>query len=178
MKKQDELSVRICGIGGQGIVLAGNILAEALLRNHRYATNSASYGPEVRGTSVRSDVLAAQDWIAYPRAERPDFVIALGQKVYNAGVAEFDKETVVIYDPVLVRPAPKCPARHIAVKASQACLEKFGDNADVNLVMLGALSSLGVAQTQDLEAAAVERIRARDDARRAIALGRELAAQN
>jgi len=178
MKKQDELSVRICGIGGQGIVLAGNVLAEALLRDHGYATNSASYGPEVRGTSVRSDVLASQEWIAYPRAERPDFVIALAQKVYNAGLADFGKETVVIYDPVLVHPAAQCPARHIAVKASEACLKKFGDNADANLVMLGALSSLGVVETAGLEAAAAERIHAGGEVRKAIALGRELATQN
>jgi 2-oxoglutarate ferredoxin oxidoreductase subunit gamma len=171
VNKQGDISVRICGIGGQGIVLAGNILAEALLRSYGYATTSASYGPEVRGTSVRADVLASRDWIAYPRAERPDFVIALAQKVYNAGLADFSKETVVLYDPVLVHPSPKCPARHIAVKASEACFEKFGDNTDANLVMLGALSAQGVLKQEDLEAAAVERISAREDARKAVALG-------
>jgi 2-oxoglutarate ferredoxin oxidoreductase subunit gamma len=175
MKKQDEVSVRICGIGGQGIVLAGNLLAEALLRTYAYATNSASYGPEVRGASVQADVIASRRWIAYPRAHNPGFVIALGQKVYNTGLADFDKDAVVLYDPVLVHPSEKCPARHIPVKASQACQEKFSDTTDVNLVMLGALSALGVVAAQDLEAAATERFRDKDDARRAVALGRELA---
>jgi len=177
MKKRDEISVRICGIGGQGIVVAGNVLAEAFLRAYAYATNSASYGPEVRGTSVRSDVLAAGRWIDYPRAERPGYVIALGQKVYSAGVADFGKDAVVLYDPALVHPSEKCAARHVSIGASEACFANFRDNTNANLVMLGALGTLGLLDAGNLEEAAAERFHAAAEARRAIALGMELAAK-
>lgn len=175
MKERDEISVRICGVGGQGIVLAGNILAEALLRGYAYATNSTSYGPEVRGTSVRSDVVAAQRWIDYPRADCPDWIIALAQKVYDAGVNDFGAQSVVLYDPALVKPSERCAARHIGIPASQACLDEFGDSSSANLVMLGALSVPGSVPAGDVEATAAGKLSNPDKVRRALRLGRDLA---
>lgn len=177
MKEHGAISVRICGIGGQGIVQAGNLLAEALLKRHPYATNSASYGPEVRGASVRSDVIAAERWIAYPRAERPDFAVALGQKVYNESAPAFGEETVVLHDPVLVKPSEKCRARHVALKVSEACTAKFGDASDANLAMLGALAAMGVADAEALEEAAIARFHDEKKAREAVELGVALAQQ-
>lgn len=175
MKERGETSVRICGVGGQGIVMAGNILAEAFLRVYPFATNSTSYGPEVRGASVRSDVLASSRWIDYPRADRPGWVIALAQKVYDSGLKDFGEETTVLYDPALLTPPGGCPARHVEIPASQTCLDRFGDSAGANLMMLGALAALGVLPCEALEASATGRLRDADKAGRAIRIGRELA---
>ncbi|RKY26133.1 MAG: hypothetical protein DRP79_05530 [Planctomycetota bacterium] len=175
MKERDRIDVRICGTGGQGIVMAGNILAEALLRSYEFATNSASYGPEVRGTSVRSDVVCSQKWIDYPRADSPDWVIALAQKVYDAGAGDFGDDSVVLYDPALVEPSARCPARHVRIPASQACLNQFGDSANANLAMLGALSTFGVVPEKDLETAAVARLKMPEKIGGALRLGRRLA---
>ncbi len=52
--------IRICGFGGQGIILAGVILGEAAARAGRQAVQTQSYGPESRGGAARSEVVIAE----------------------------------------------------------------------------------------------------------------------
>ena len=172
-----EVAVRFCGIGGQGVILAANFLARALAdEGLEHATTYASYGPEVRGTSVRADVCAARGWVAYPRVDRPRCIVAMAQKGYDATVADAAEGAVVLYDPATVEPAIEKNVKHVAIAASQISEDAFGRTSNANLVMLGAASEcFGGIDFDALVRAAGDKLARADDARRALEMGREAA---
>ena len=76
--------LRLSGEGGQGLVLAGKILAEAAaIYDEKNATQSQSYGPEARGGASKSEVIIADGEIDYPKAEDLDLLLALTQESFD-----------------------------------------------------------------------------------------------
>src|SRR3974377_771002 len=76
--------LRLSGEGGQGLVLAGKILAEAAaVYDEKNATHSQSYGPEARGGASKSEVIIADGEIDYPKAEDLDLLLALTQESFD-----------------------------------------------------------------------------------------------
>ena len=74
---EDRYEVRLAGAGGQGMILAGVILAEAAaIYDGLNAVQSQSYGPEARGGASRSEVIIARGEIDYPRVMTPIFCCA------------------------------------------------------------------------------------------------------
>ena len=72
------------GSGGQGVITAAIILAEAaVLFEGLEATQSQSYGPEARGGATRSDVIIADSLIRYPKVIQPNVLVCLTQEAYN-----------------------------------------------------------------------------------------------
>ena len=57
----------LSGSGGQGLILAGQILAEAVIRDGKNAVQTQSYGPEARGGASKAEVIISNDDIDYPR---------------------------------------------------------------------------------------------------------------
>ncbi len=129
--------IRICGVGGQGVVLAGNLLAQAAQHEHPYSCSSATYGPETRGTVTRSEVVISAEWIDFPHAARPRFLIVFAQKAYDQYAGDMSKDGVIFYDSSLVRAAEGAGLEHVAVPALDIATRKLDDSASANLVMLG-----------------------------------------
>ena len=61
-----RLDVRICGLGGQGVVLAGQILGRAAVYDGRNVVQTQSYGAEARGSAAKSEVIIADNKIGFP----------------------------------------------------------------------------------------------------------------
>ncbi len=80
MSGNGRFDLRFAGAGGQGIVMAGRVLAEAALRAGRAATHSQAYGPASRGGASRSDVVIADDEVVFPLVRRPRVLIALTEE--------------------------------------------------------------------------------------------------
>lgn len=143
--------IRLSGSGGQGIILMGIILAEALgIYGGRFVAQTQSYGPEARGGSSRSDVVVSDEEIDYPKAMRLDLLLAMNQKSCDEFYPELKPEGLLIVDSTFVTqvPTPKAfqiPLTHIA-------REKFQREVVANIVALGALSQL----TPVISAKAVE----------------------
>ena len=57
------IQVRFAGLGGQGILLMGEILGEAAVLEKKYVGQTASYGAEARGSACKSDVVISDSWI-------------------------------------------------------------------------------------------------------------------
>ena len=80
-KKEDRYEVRLSGSGGQGLILAGVMLAEAVgVGDGKNAVQTQSYGPEARGGASRSDVVIAEGEIYYPKTMKLDLLLALTQE--------------------------------------------------------------------------------------------------
>ena len=137
MKKE----VRICGFGGQGVILAGFIFGKAAAVFMDYnAVQSQSYGPEARGGAARSEVIISDEKIGYPRPTGVDILVAMSQESFDTYRKDINKDTKIILDPDLVprhdigRPVYKIQAQKIA--------ESLGNKIVTNIVMVGATTSL------------------------------------
>lgn len=76
--------IRFSGSGGQGIITAGILLAQAAaIKGGKNAVQSQSYGPEARGGASKAEVIISDDEINYPKIVNPDIVISLTQEAYN-----------------------------------------------------------------------------------------------
>jgi 2-oxoglutarate ferredoxin oxidoreductase subunit gamma len=137
MKKE----FRICGFGGQGVILAGFIIGKAASVFMDYnAVQSQSYGPEARGGAARSEVIVSDEKIGYPRPTSVDYFVAMSQEAFDTYRLDIRKDTIVVIDPDLVpkhnigRPVYKVQAQKIA--------EELGNKIVTNIVMVGASTSI------------------------------------
>jgi 2-oxoglutarate ferredoxin oxidoreductase subunit gamma len=91
--------IRLSGEGGQGLVLAGKVLAEAAaIYDGKNATQSQSYGPEARGGASRSEVIISDVDIDYPKAVSIDLLLALTQESVNRYAKDIKDGGVLLVD--------------------------------------------------------------------------------
>ncbi|MEF9991087.1 MAG: 2-oxoacid:acceptor oxidoreductase family protein [Romboutsia sp.] len=84
-----KTEVRLSGSGGQGLILAGVILAEGAILSNLNAVQSQSYGPEARGGASKSEVILSSRHINFPKVIDSDILISLTQKSFD----EYSKHT-------------------------------------------------------------------------------------
>ena len=110
-----SVSIRFAGSGGQGAVLAGIIIARAVVlydkkhatqKDGKFAIQTQSYGPEVRGSVTKSDIKISDEEIHYPYVNIPDIFIAMSQQAYNKYSEEIGKNTTILIDKDLVKIKP------------------------------------------------------------------------
>ena len=95
--------IRFSGSGGQGIITAGILLAQAAaIKGGKNAVQSQSYGPEARGGASKAEVIISDDEINYPKIVSPDIVISLTQEAYNKYAVDLKDDAVVIVDTTMV----------------------------------------------------------------------------
>lgn len=173
------VQIRIGGEAGQGVILAGVILAEAAIRDGRFVAQSARYGAAVRGGEATADVIVSGEPIDFPHVERPDQLVVLSQPIWKRLAPAQAPGTILVYDPFFVRPDDPPPGVELArIPATERAIASFGRATAANLIILGALMDLGGAVSgESLERAVTGSVspRFREDNLKALALGRELA---
>lgn len=146
--------IRLAGYGGQGIVLAGQLLGKAVaLYDGKEAVFTQSYGPEARGGASSADlVIAADGPVDYPLVTRPDFLVAMFQEAYERYRPEMAPGGLLVIDSDLVKPRPdEGPYR--SVPATRLA-EGLGKKIVANVVMLGFFTAVsGLVRREAVEAA-------------------------
>jgi 2-oxoglutarate ferredoxin oxidoreductase subunit gamma len=133
--------IRICGVGGQGVVLSGFILGKAASVYMKYnAVNGESYGPEARGGLAISDVIISDEEIYYPRASSIDFLICLSQESFDLYARDLNYSSVIIIDPDLVKNHES--DKTICKIHAQKIAEKLKNKIVTNIVMIGAITKI------------------------------------
>ena len=99
--------LRFTGVGGQGVLLAGEILAEAQIRNGGYGVKAATYTSQVRGGPTKVDILLDNKEILYPYANEGeiDFMLSTAQVSYNAFKGGVKAGNIIVVEPNLVTPS-------------------------------------------------------------------------
>jgi len=139
MAARDE--IRLCGYGGQGIILAGYIIGQAAsVFEEKNAVFIQDYGPEARGGACRADVVVCDEPVLYPYIEAPSILVAMSQEAYNKYFPSKREDTLVIIDQDLVTPEEKGGNRLLTMPARQIA-EELGRVAVANVVMLGFLTA-------------------------------------
>ena len=88
----------LTGTGGQGLILAGIILAEAAVLDGKQAIQTQSYGPEARGGASKAEVLIADEAIDYPKVQKADTVLSMSQEAFNKYSAAAGEGVNVFFD--------------------------------------------------------------------------------
>jgi len=131
------------GSGGQGVITAAIILAEAaVLYENLIAVQSQSYGPEARGGSTRTDVIIADSQIYFPKVTQPNVLVCLTQESYNKFYPIIRPGGTLITDTRFVKTERKVDARQIELGMYQAVIEKIGKPIVFNICMLGAVIAI------------------------------------
>ncbi len=133
--------IRLCGFGGQGIMLAGYIIGQAAsIFEHKHTTHIRDYGPEARGGTCRSDVVISDERVLYPYINAPSILVAMSQQAYDKYCPENPQNTLVIIEEDLVKPREMKGTRLLAVPPRRIAAE-LGRVAVANVVMLGLLTA-------------------------------------
>ncbi len=149
--------IRIAGAGGQGVVTAGRILAEAAILSGSNATHTQVYGPESRGGASRSDVVIATGEIGFPLANDIDLLVALSGEAYSRYQPELGERGRLVVDsrcaPIFLN-GNSC--RFPVVDTARAI---SGSQLVTGVVALGVLQALaGVVDGEALRRAVAARV--------------------
>jgi 2-oxoglutarate ferredoxin oxidoreductase subunit gamma len=139
----EKVRLVFSGSGGQGIVTAAIILAEAaVLHDDLNAVQSQTYGPEARGGASRSDVIISDAEIRFPRVLQPNVLVCLTQAAYNKFYSIIRPGGLLLTDTHFVKTYQQIDARQRELPMYQAVMEKIGNPIVINICMLGTLISL------------------------------------
>lgn len=97
--------LRFTGVGGQGVLLAGEILAEAKIKDRGFGVKAATYTSQVRGGPTKVDILLDNNEILYPYAQNIDFMLSTAQISYNQFKVDLKPNAIVVVESNLVRPS-------------------------------------------------------------------------
>jgi len=159
--KDNRFEIRLSGSGGQGLILAGIILAEAAcIYEGKEAVQTQSYGPESRGGASKSEVVISDQEIDYPKVTSPDLFLAMTQEACNGYIRDVKPGGIVILDEFFVETWPKdVDARVYALPLTKLAKEAAGKTIVANIVALGAIAALsGIVSREAIEKAVLARV--------------------
>ncbi len=149
MKKHN---IRICGLGGQGVIMAGMIVGKAAsIFEDRWATLVQSFGPEARGSECSAQVMVADEEIAFPYLRDSDVFMAMSQGAYEKFVGEMNDNAILVYENELVAIDDRVPkgAKSFGIPGTRIAEEDIGRRIVFNMVMVGFMTAVSDVATID-----------------------------
>lgn len=134
--RNSRYEIRIAGSGGQGIILAGIMLAEAAILDGKCVVQSQSYGAQVRGGNSVSEVIISDGEIDYPHALELDLLVALTQEACDRNLPDLKEKGILIVDSNLVH---RAIWRKVASLPFQQIARGVGEERAINMAALGAI---------------------------------------
>jgi 2-oxoglutarate ferredoxin oxidoreductase subunit gamma len=155
---EDRYEVRLAGEGGQGMILAGVILAEAAaVHDGLNAVQTQSYGPEARGGASRSEVIIAEGEVDYPKVMAADLLLCMSQEACDKFHEQVKDDGLIVVDSTKVSRVPS--HRAVAVPITRIAEEATGRRITASIVALGLVGGLTNLVTRNaLEETVSERV--------------------
>jgi len=143
------------GSGGQGVITAAIILAEAaVLHENLTAVQTQAYGAAARGGATRSDVIISDSPINFPKVIQPNVLVCLTQEAYNKFFDIIRPGGLLVTDTRYVQTQLKVDARQRELNMYETVMQKIGKPIVFNICMLGAV----VALTELVQPAAIFKV--------------------
>lgn len=154
---EEHVELRLSGSGGQGLILAGIILAEAAILDGKNAVQSQSYGPEARGGASRAEVIISNTDIDYPKVTNPDILLALTEEALKKYMVNLGNDSLIIIDSSIGE--PETSARVLKVPILETAQNSVGKIIVANIVALGVLTAVtDIVSKDSIEKAVLERV--------------------
>ena len=173
MKKE----LRLSGTGGQGLILAGIILAEAALLDGKLAIQSQSYGPEARGGASKSEVIISDKAIHFPKVTNPGLPLAMIQEAAQKYSHDLTSAGILVTDSLFVKTLPAHTGKVYELPITHTAKEVLGKALFANIIALGAIVQLtGIVSEESIIKAVLNRVPKGTEEinKKAIKLGMEL----
>lgn len=138
----ERCEIRLAGSGGQGLITAGIILAEAAVIDGNDAVQTQTYGAEARGGSSKAEVIISKDSITYPKVAVPDILLAMNKVSYLKYHEDIKEDALVIVDSYDVAELIPGVATAYLLPITDTAIEKTGREMTANIVAVGVLSAL------------------------------------
>ncbi len=152
-----RIEIRLAGTGGQGLILAGIILAEAAILDGKNVVQSQSYGPEARGGASKSEVIISDGEIFYPKATKPDIFLAMSQEACNRYFNDLKPGGVFIIDSTFITNVPTTNAYQIPI--TEKTIKHLKKPVFANIVALGILCEITkIVSRKSLTKAVLDRV--------------------
>jgi len=140
---KERVEVCLSGSGGQGLILAGIILAEAAgIYDKKEAVQTQSYGPEARGGASRSEVVISENTIDYPKVMKSDILLALTQTACEKYIKNLSENGILVADSSLIEEMPFITSKIYQFPITKTAQEKFGTKLVTNIISLGIIVGL------------------------------------
>ena len=144
--------MRFSGAGGQGVILVGIVLAEAAgIYDNKEVVQTESYGGEVRGGAVKSEVIISEsgEKIEYPAVVAADVLLAMNQEAANRYAGSVKSGGLILLDTTYVNTEPKSIAVFHKYPLTIISEEKLGTKLVANMIGLGIINVLTKAVSED-----------------------------
>lgn len=136
-----KMELRLAGSGGQGVILATIILAEAALFGNKKAVQSQSYGPEARGGMCKAEVIIDDEDIWFTKVTSPTFLLSLTQESLDKYTQNLPTNCLVMADSSLkVSEALKKSNKIICLPILKTAREVVGKAFTANIVAVAAIN--------------------------------------
>jgi 2-oxoglutarate ferredoxin oxidoreductase subunit gamma len=180
MTPGDPVQVRFAGTGGQGVMLAGVLVAEAGMHDGLHVVSTQSYGPEARLGAAKSEVILSRHEIVLPEVRVPDVIVCLSADAWRKHGRPLAAGGLRIVDERAIPPGEES-APDTVVLPLLATARDLGPGGELsaNVVALGAFIVLtGVVSETSVQRALRSRIKPAllELNERALAAGQALAA--
>ena len=129
----------IAGFGGQGVLLAGTLVAQAAIEQGLHTTWFPSYGAEMRGGTANSTVIVSNDEIGSPLAFRPNALIALNEPSLNKFMPRMAEGSVIIANSSIISPDNKYKIQPYFAPVTEIADKEIKNVRTANMVAAGAL---------------------------------------
>lgn len=178
--KAHRVEIRLAGSGGQGIILAGLVLTEAVgIYEGREVAMVQSYGPEARGGSSKAEIIVSDTPIDYPLCTQVDLLLAMTQEASDSYCADLKPDALAIVDKDLVGHPP--PTRVIELPFTAVSRDRLKSPMAANVIALGAISEItGLVSRRSIEKALFHRLSADKETlnKKALSLGIRMAREH
>jgi 2-oxoglutarate ferredoxin oxidoreductase subunit gamma len=136
-----RVEVRFAGEGGQGLILAAVIFAEAAVASGFNVVQSQQYGPESRGGQTWADVIVSFAEVDYPQATRLDALVALSDKGVASNLALLRPDGLLIADAARLPDLNGLSARRVLLPLAELSRRAAGRAVPPNIAAVGALAA-------------------------------------
>jgi len=137
--------IRLSGAGGQGMILAGIILAEAgVMVDKLNVSQSQSYGPESRGGASRAEVVFDEDQIDFPKVIKPDLLVCLTQEAFEQYGRDLKNYGVIIADSKIdiSKIDSELKDNIYQLDILDLAAKKIGKEISANMIVLGIIARI------------------------------------
>lgn len=136
----DQYSTVISGFGGQGVILAGKIIARSGMEEGLEVTWLPSYGPEMRGGTANCTAIISSRLIGSPVVNEPSALIAFNKPSLDKFGSSVQKDGIIVLNSSLIEDRPADLRAEVVPVPANKIAQELGNQKVINMVALGAWS--------------------------------------
>ena len=153
-----ETNFILAGFGGQGILLAGTVLANAFMLEGKNVTWYPCYGAEMRGGTVNCEIVVSDTEVSSVHKQDTDYALVLNQQSFDRFIERVKSGGTIIANSTLVKEArPRDDIKYVFALMGEIANE-LGTSKVTNVVSLGVLASVCEIVSRDYLALGVEKV--------------------